>query len=92
MADRVLLPSRREVAASRANGYKVGLFVAGIVDAYASGRLVDREVTADMEKMWVCLFDGPNPLCSQGKMTSKHQELCGEFWLLPVDAALVTDG
>ena len=50
----------------------------------------DKEVWTPevMEKMWVCLFDGPNDLCEQGKMTSKHQELCGEFWLLPVDAAL----
>ncbi len=53
-------------------------------DACSGGR----EVTDDMEKMWVCLFDGPNDLCEQGKMTSKHQELCGEFWLLPLAAAI----
>ena len=35
-------------------------------------------------KMWVCQFDGPNDLCEQGKMTEKHQKICGEFWLHPV--------
>ena len=85
------LPSREEISEALTFAHITdsdGDHLIDIAQAYVEGRLVDRGATDDMEKMWVCLFDGPNDLCEQGKMTSKHQELCGEFWLLPVDAAL----
>jgi len=98
-------PSQEELATSDQAVWTHALAVAsqslaldlstvGILDhirhLIVTGQLVDREATDDMEKMWVCLFDGRNDLCEQGKMTSKHQELCGEFWLLPIAAAIET--
>ena len=86
MADRIPLPGREEAAAMLRGELDEDIGARIVVDLLrlaASGRLVDREAPEVMEKMWVCLFDGPNDLCEQGKMTSKHQELCGEFWPLP---------
>ena len=83
------LPSRERFSdADIKTLYKHGFFdEEKIVMAWMSGRLVDRE---DIDKMWVCLFDGPNDLCEQGVMSSKHQKVCGEFWLLPVASAIET--
>lgn len=76
------LPSRDK------HGTYTDLEVRDVLLAWRKGRLVDRDTIDHMEKMWVCVFNSPNDLCESGKMTKKHQKPCGEFWLLPVDAAV----